>query len=346
MLAETNGLEKRIPVTIVTGFLGAGKTTLLQRIIRESVGKKIAIIQNEVSEEMGIESAVLTDSSGNIIPDFFELPNGCICCTSKDDMIITLENIVNLGKQRIDAIIVETTGIADPCSVAEIFWLDNELNSFIYLDGIVAVVDCLNFPSIIQDKHILEHAEIGRKQVAIADRILINKIDLVDGKTNKVTELIKSLNPTADVRTTSQSSISSPEWVLDIGTFDPNKLRVIGHTCDVSSHQCVDHLTSSVDHVFFKLMMTFEKQKLERVIGDILWQESHDCGSLYRAKGLVRFVDGWYSLQAVGALFEVLPITMDQVEDSVMSKFLFIGSRLNEQEIRGVIETAVFTPSS
>ena len=334
MSTEKQDNDIRIPVTIVTGFLGAGKTTLLQRIIRESTDKKIAVVQNEVSEEMGIESAVLTDVNGNIIPDFFELPNGCICCTSKDDMIITLENIVNLGRQRIDAIVVETTGIADPCSVAEIFWLDNELNSFLYLDGIVAVVDCLNFPSITQDNHALEHAEIGRKQVGIADRILINKIDLIDDPSD-VLEFVKTLNPTAEIQTTSQSMISSPEWVLNIGSFDPEKLSAHVH----------HHILSSVDHVFLKFPDTllFDKSKLENVIGEILWTEEDDgnIGNIYRAKGLVMCGE-WHSLQGVGMLFEILPQpAASQLVSISESRFLFVGSKLNEQEIRRRIENAI-----
>ena len=328
MSSPSDFRESRIPVTIVTGFLGAGKTTLLQRIVRECQWMRIAIIQNEVSEEMGIESAVLTDSNGNIIPDFFELPNGCICCTSKDDMVTTLENIVNLGRERIDAVVVETTGIADPCSVAEIFWVDSELCSSIYLDGIVSVVDCKNFISVIQSDHFLEHSDIGRKQVAIADRILINKSDLVSSSDiDQTSDLLKSLNPEADIIVTS-NSVVDPEWVLNIGSFDPSKLSL-------SSHH--HHAVSTIDHVFLTIPNSkFLKHEIELFLGDILWEEKY--GKVYRAKGLFRDeCGGWKGLQAVGALFEIVDQDyakkLEKNENGV-AKFLFIGHNIDRKMLQ------------
>jgi G3E family GTPase len=319
----------RIPVTIVTGFLGAGKTTLLSQIVKQVKDKRIAVIQNEVSEEMGIESAVVTDSEGRIIPDFFELPNGCICCTAKDDMIIALENIVTLGRERIDAVVVETTGIAEPCSVAEIFWVDNELCSSIQLDGIVCVVDCLNFSDILRVDHDLGHFEIGRRQVAIADRILVNKTDLVgeDG-VRGTTELIKALNPSAEVVLTSRSQVNA-DWVLNIGSFKEGTKLL-----DTLSHVQV----SSVDHVFVSLPNALiHRSLLDRIVGEMLWEAT--CGSVYRAKGIFRSDEGeWYSLQAVGSLFETRQLpSANQIElnrENGDAKFLFIGRELNESRIK------------
>ena len=337
MSISRNGESKeipRIPVTVVTGFLGAGKTTLLQSIIRKT-SKRIAIIQNEVSEEMGIESAVLTDSEGRIIPDFYELPNGCICCTSKDDLVTTLENIVNLGRERIDAIIVETTGIADPCTIVEVFWLDDELASSLYLDGVVAVVDCMHFPQVIRSDHFLEHSEIGRKQVAIADRVLINKTDLVSPEiVHDVESLIRSMNPEAEVHTTSRS-IVDPSWVLSIGSYSSKRPSID------ADHK---HILSTVDHVYLKFPseLVFEKSKMEHVMGEMLWESQDKVGNIYRAKALFRCHNNtWCSLQSVGAMFEVVeqPSVSQTASPTDYSRFLFIGTNLNESLIREKLAT-------
>jgi G3E family GTPase len=324
---------RKIPVTILTGFLGAGKTTLLQRLVRECVGKKIVVIQNEVSEEMGIESAVLTDSNGKIIPDFFELPNGCICCTSKDDMVTVLENIVNLGRDRVDAVVVETTGVADPCSVAEIFWVDDALGSCIYLDGIVTVVDSVNFASVFSDGHYLDHSDIARRQIAIADRIILNKCDLAsENQVAGTRATVLALNPTADVVATSNSTVD-PDWVLSIGSLSNKKLGM-----DLHHHTSL----ATVDHVLLSLDGTFDIHTLESVIGVILWEST--CGSVYRVKGLVTGADGsWFSIQGVGAMFEILSLpasAVAQLEQPVQQKILFIGSQLARGQLESSLEAA------
>ena len=321
-------LERKLPVTIVTGFLGAGKTTLISRLIRECKGQRIAVIQNEVSEEMGIESAVLTDASGKFIPDFFELPNGCVCCSAKDDMILALENIVNLGRERIDAIIVETTGIADPCSVVELFWVDGEICSSIELDGVVAVVDAVNFPSVLEADHMLDHSEIGRRQVAVADRVIINKLDLVDQATAaKVRDLVSSLNPSAEIIETSKSEVSA-DWVLKIGSFTSKRaIESIEH-----SH----HEPSTVDHVFLTFPnKQFDPRNIDKCIGEILWEDSlkNEVGNVYRVKGIFQSsTDEFaYMLQGVGMLFETT--RMSETVTQSDAKFLFIGSNLNKESL-------------
>lgn len=339
---ESSANLAKLPVTILTGFLGAGKTTLLSRLVKEFSDKRIAVIQNEVSEEMGIESAVVTDSNGKILPEFFELPNGCICCTSKDDIVTALDAIVSLGRERIDAVVVETTGVADPCSVAEIFWVDSELCSSVYLDGIVAVVDCANFAHIIKEDHMLDHGDIGRRQVAVADRILINKTDLVDPESVKETrELINSINPSAEVLVTERAAVD-PNWVLSIGSFGrPPHLEDGNHM----------HQVSKVDHVFISYPdAVVDKTLLDKAIGDLLWESA--CGPVYRAKGLFRSWPSkeWHALQAVGALFETNPLpAADQVDlnrESGNAKFLFIGKNLDPTGIRNSISSCIVSSSS
>ncbi|CEM06603.1 unnamed protein product [Vitrella brassicaformis CCMP3155] len=136
-------MRKKVPVTIVTGFLGAGKTTLLRYILRQPHGKRIAVVQNEFSEEMGIESPVIVDDKGEVYKEIYELPNGCICCSVRDDLVATLDNLLE-HQDRFDYILVETTGVADPEPVTAAFWVDANLDSRLYLDGIVTLVDAKN----------------------------------------------------------------------------------------------------------------------------------------------------------------------------------------------------------
>lgn len=141
--------QKKVPVTILTGFLGAGKTTLLNYILSENHGKRIAVIENEFSGGLGIEGMIAKSGlDGGSLEGFFELNNGCICCTVKEDLLTTLEQLV-IHKHRFDYIIIETTGVANPGPVITTFWSDDALESSLKLDGVVCVVDSLNIESYL-----------------------------------------------------------------------------------------------------------------------------------------------------------------------------------------------------
>lgn len=134
---------RSVPVTIITGFLGSGKTTLLNWILTERHGKRIAVIENEFGEEIGVENLIAKGggtSTGESFDEFYELGNGCICCTVKDDLVLTLERLMQ-KRHLFDYILIETTGLANPGPLASIFWLDDALQSKLYLDSIVTVVD-------------------------------------------------------------------------------------------------------------------------------------------------------------------------------------------------------------
>jgi G3E family GTPase len=205
------------PVTILSGFLGSGKTTLIQYILNSpDHGKRIAVIENEFGDGLSIESLIARDGvdpSSNSLTDLIELPNGCICCTVKDDLVSTLENLIEKRKD-LDYILIEASGMANPGPIAAVFWLDDELQSRLRLDGIVTLVDAFHI-----GKQLLETEEASQ-QIAHADRILLNKVDLISGEQqSKIEESIRSVHPTAPIRSTTFSQIPDLDWILDADCF-------------------------------------------------------------------------------------------------------------------------------
>eukprot|EP00947_MAST-08B_sp_MAST-8B-sp1_P006086 g6086.t1 len=185
-----------VPITIVTGYLGSGKTTLLNYILTEQHGKRIAVIENEFGEQVGVESLVAKDGlSGEAFEDFVELSNGCICCSVKDDLVTTLEALMT-RRDRFDYILIETTGLADPGRLAKIFWVDEELDCSIRLDGIVTLVDARHLEKQLDDGLCTE----AHLQIAFADCVVINKLDL----------LRQPPPPTTTMTTTTMTTTTKP----------------------------------------------------------------------------------------------------------------------------------------
>ena len=211
---------KRVPVTILTGFLGSGKTTLLNYILSEPHGKRIAVIENEFSGGLGIEGMIAKSGlSGDSLEGFYELNNGCICCSIKDDLLTTLEQLV-MHKDRFDYIIIETTGVANPGPVITSLWTDDGLETTLKLDGVVCVVDSVNIASYLTTPDI---ANDVRMQISYADRILMNKSDLVDAEhLSTVQNQVQEINNLATIVRTTFSHIDL-SWVLDIDCYSTHK---------------------------------------------------------------------------------------------------------------------------
>ena len=174
----------QIPVTVLTGFLGAGKTTLLNRILTEQHGHRYAVIVNEFGEE-GIDNDLVVDADEEV----FEMNNGCICCTVRGDLIRILGGLMKRA-DKFDAIIVETTGLADPAPVAQTFFVDQDVADRTRLDAIVTVADAVHL-----DNQLGQHHE-AEEQIAFADIVLLNKTDLVEADgLGRVEERIRRINP-------------------------------------------------------------------------------------------------------------------------------------------------------
>jgi G3E family GTPase len=221
-----------IPVTILTGFLGAGKTTLLNRILTESHGQRIAVIENEFGE-IGIDNALLVQDKEQIV----EMNNGCICCTVRGDLVRILGELSDrrrVGAANFDRVIIETTGLADPAPVAQTFFVDERIGGDYLLDAIVTVVDAKH-----AGRQLDEHHE-AQEQVGFADRILLSKTDLVAAEeAHDLETRLRAMNPRAPIKRVHFGETDLKD-ILDIRGFDldeilklePDFLQDVSHEHD------------------------------------------------------------------------------------------------------------------
>ena len=199
---------RKVPVTILTGFLGSGKTTLLNRILSEEHGKRIAVIENEYGE-VGIDQALVINADEEI----FEMSNGCICCTVRGDLIRVLGNLMK-RRDKFDYVLVETTGLADPGPVAQTFFMDEEIRAEFSLDGIVTLVDAAHI------EQQLGRSDESTEQVAFADVLVLNKTDLVNGEALDTLEArLRDMNQMARVVRCERANVSL-DTVLNLNAFD------------------------------------------------------------------------------------------------------------------------------
>jgi G3E family GTPase len=341
------------PVTVLTGYLGAGKTTLLNRILTEDHGKRYAVIVNEFGE-VGIDNDLIVDADEEV----FEMNNGCVCCTIRGDLVRILAGLMK-RKGGFDAIVVETTGLADPGPVAQTFFVDEDVKAKTKLDSVTTVVDA---------KHVLlrlADSKEAREQVAFADQIVLNKTDLVtESELAEVERRLRRLNPLAPIHRATKSNVPL-DAILGRGGFDLDRILDIepeflnpahgeaGHVhdehCGHDDHDHHDHHDHAHhDHEHARghahddqdirgVALTFERPldgtKVTRWLNEVLQAQGPD---ILRAKGIldVKGEDKRLVFQAVHMILDGELQRPWREGERRYSRLVFIGRKLDEAALR------------
>lgn len=312
-------MSEKIPVTVLTGYLGAGKTTLLNRILTEDHGKKFAVIVNEFGEA-GIDGDLVVGADEEI----FEMNNGCICCTVRGDLIRILDGLMK-RKGKFDAIIVETTGLADPAPVAQTFFVDQDVGDATKLDAVVTVTDA----KWLKDR--LKDAPEAKNQIAFADVIILNKTDLVTAEELAGVEAaIRAINPYAKLHKATRCDVAIDK-LLDRNAFDLDRILDIEPDFLESGHH--HHHSDDVRSMSFTIPGDVDPDKFMPWINDISQAQGPN---ILRSKGILSFKN-----EPRRFVFQGVHMILDgdlqrdwKADEKRESRLVFIGRDLDENELR------------
>lgn len=352
---QSASVDQRIPITLLTGFLGSGKTTTVNHILSAPDSGKIAVIVNEFGD-IGIDGDLITKAS----EDMLEMSNGCICCASKDDLMESLYTLymrkAGLVEPKIefDRVLIETTGLADPTPLAQSFYTDMSLSLTYRLDAIVTMVDA---------KHValqVEGSPEAQRQLAMADKIVFNKRDLVsDDEYERARAVVNKLNPMAPKQTTCYGKLASHD-LIELNLFDPNVKETAiaewiglhvepehvhhhhhdGEACSVCTHDH-DHAHNHAPHkhldgissVSMREAAPLDYQKVMQFLERMIAQHGND---LYRVKGLIQFsgIPKPVILQGVQTIFSPLTYAEKWPNDKEETRLVVIGKHLDRTLIQ------------
>jgi G3E family GTPase len=345
----TPNAPAKIPVTVLTGYLGAGKTTLLNRILSEPHGKKFAVIVNEFGE-IGIDNELVVNADEEV----FEMNNGCICCTVRGDLVRIIDGLMR-RKGKFDAIIVETTGLADPAPVAQTFFMDEQVGAKTKLDAVVTVADA----KWLKDR--LKDAPEAKNQIAFADVILLNKTDLVTpAELSEIEARIRAINPYARLHKTERAKIDIAE-VLGRNAFDLDRILDIEpafleaqeeheHDHDHDHHHDHDHdhhhgglkhyHDEDMQSVALKTDKPLNADKFFPWVQDLV---ATDGPAILRCKGILSFKDDpeRFVFQGVHMILDGDHQRAWKEDEARSSRIVFIGRNLPEEKIRKGFESCI-----
>ena len=336
--------EKLLPVTIISGFLGSGKTTLLNHILKNQVGVKTAVLVNEFGE-IGIDNDLIIKSA----EDMIELNNGCICCTINGELLNTVAKVLERS-EKIDYLIVETTGLADPLPVAMTF-ASGDLRDSVRLDSIITLVDAENFDFEINN------SSVAYSQILYGDILLLNKCDLVtQEKLDKIEKYIHNIKKEPRILRSINSEVGL-QTIMSVGLFETdtfefkeskNNIRDYSH--DHSSHSH-DHSSHSHDHsshshdltnniegftsVSFETNEPFSLRKFQFFLDNQISQ------NVFRAKGILWFAesDRKHIFHLSGKRFS---LDDDEWNNEKSNKIVLIGKDLDHQTIKNQLDFCRF----
>jgi G3E family GTPase len=342
----------KTPVTVLTGYLGAGKTTLLNRILTEDHGKRYAVIVNEFGE-IGIDNDLIVGADEEV----FEMNNGCVCCTVRGDLIRVVQGLAK-RKGGFDAIVVETTGLADPGPVAQTFFVDDDVKARTRLDSVTTVVDA---------KHIgprLDDSREAREQIAFADQIVLNKTDLVsEAELAAIEARLRRMNPLAPIHRAQRSNVPLTA-ILGRGGFDLDRILTLepeflnpahgepGHVHDEHcehdhhdhdhhdhdhDHHGHEHVLDDIKGISLRLDRPVDANRMSRWLNDLLALQGPN---ILRAKGIldVKGEDRRLVFQAVHMILEGDFQREWKPGEERYSRMVFIGRDLNENQLRAGFE--------